>query len=174
MDSRNIPTDVSSYNMRISLLGRLKRVDEAFELLQEMSRNGIDPNEGTVTSLLTACRAGRDAERALRVFELLDRWGLPPGNPIHSSLLESIFSQNRRSDLEKKWRATLAEWNQSQSTTPKPEPLETAPCPPPYRKRRFLTPQQLKKAAKPVSASRKAFLRRQSGTNVKTAVEKKD
>lgn len=155
MDTRQISKDVSTYNLRISLFARLQRIDQAFDLLREMAKDDVLPNEATFTSLLTACRACRDAERAWKVFEAARKNELPLDNPIHSSLYESIFVQTNRPDLDSKWRAAVAEWKASIAGKSKESSALK-----PYG-RHLLTPQQLKRASK-VSESRKAFQRKQA------------
>ena len=154
MDSRKIPIDVNSYNLRISLYARLKHIDEAFDVMREMGRNSVQPNEATFTSLLTACRASRDADRAFRVFESMRQSRLPLDNPIHASLFESIFVLTKREDLDEEWRRLVADWKrETGGRTP-----EEMQCPTPHKKHRLLSTEQLKRATR-VSANRRNFQR---------------
>jgi pentatricopeptide repeat protein len=157
MDSRKIPVDVNSYNLRITLYGRLKRIDESFDVMREMGRNGVQPNEATFTSLLTACRACRDPDRAFRVFESMRQSRLPLDNPIHGSLFESIFVLAGRDDLNDEWRRLVAEWKQETGG----RTAEEMHCPTPHKKSRVLSTEQLKRA-KRVSPVRRHFQRLQA------------
>ncbi len=132
MDMRKLPKDVTSYNLRISLNARLKKIDEAFSILQEMGRNDVQPNEGTFTSLLTACRACRDADKAFRVFQSMYDSDMPLDNKVHESILESIFTTEQRGDLDRKWRRMRAEWIEQsggRSSQEMPTPYKTGRAP---------------------------------------------
>ncbi|XP_024545476.1 pentatricopeptide repeat-containing protein At3g29230-like [Selaginella moellendorffii] len=59
---------VDHYNCMVDVLGRLKRLEEAEELVRSMP---VPPSSVTWTTLLSACRHHGDAERGSRVAEIL-------------------------------------------------------------------------------------------------------
>lgn len=53
----------------LSVLVKADRVDEAFQLLEDMRSRGAPPNSITYASLITACLKKRDVDRAMIVFD---------------------------------------------------------------------------------------------------------
>merc|ERR1711957_130001 len=61
--------DVMSFNMLMSLCGRLQRVDEVHALLSQMEAEGVDPSGVTYTTQLNAWAQSSSWEQAISTME---------------------------------------------------------------------------------------------------------
>lgn len=114
MKVRDIPLNVQTYNLQISLHGRLGEIDRAFELYEEMKTRSVEPTDATFTALFTACRASKDAERAWGLVLAMEQQGRRLDNHIHGSLLEAVFVRAGRYELERRWRRKVRSWKAAQ------------------------------------------------------------
>merc|ERR1719321_130629 len=77
----------------VKLLGRARRLDEAFTQVEELSRaNGFNPNVQVYTCLVQACAQNRKIDRALALHEtMITEAGCTPDEKFYSALARSCL-----------------------------------------------------------------------------------
>ena len=65
------------------------QVDRAFEVLQQMSGEGIQPNTTTYTALIDACGKAQQLERAFLVLSLMQQEGVKPNTATYTCLVDA-------------------------------------------------------------------------------------
>ncbi|GFY93400.1 pentatricopeptide repeat (PPR) superfamily protein [Actinidia rufa] len=90
-DDYSVERDVKHYTCMVDLLGRAGRLDEALDLIENMS---VEKDEELWGALLGACRIHNRTEMVAKAAKsLLD---LQPRNPGHYVLLSNIFAKAGR------------------------------------------------------------------------------
>jgi pentatricopeptide repeat protein len=84
----------SNYTLSIlvKLLGRTRRLSQAFKLVEELSsRHGLRPNVQVYTCLMQACFMARKLERALEVHDNMIAKGCMPDEKLYVALIRGCL-----------------------------------------------------------------------------------
>jgi len=99
MNKSGTPPSNYTLSILVKLMGRARRLDEAFSLMEDLCReNGFRPNIQVYTCLMTACIHNRRIDRALQLHDtMIEEAGCQPDEKLYSVLargcLQGGFSQ---------------------------------------------------------------------------------
>ncbi|XP_024531231.1 pentatricopeptide repeat-containing protein At4g31850, chloroplastic [Selaginella moellendorffii] len=96
-----------TYNIVVSCLCRLKRVDEAQVLMSEMIESGRIPDVVTYNTFISGlCKAGK-LDKGLEMLEEMDRGGIPPDVVTFCSIISGLCKANRIDDAFQVFKGML-------------------------------------------------------------------
>merc|ERR1719388_92054 len=99
MNKGGTPPSNYTLSILVKLMGRARRLDEAFSMMEDLCRqHGFRPNIQVYTCLITACIHNRRVDRALNLHDtMIEEAGCQPDEKLYSVLsrgcLQAGFSQ---------------------------------------------------------------------------------
>ncbi|KAM3285570.1 pentatricopeptide repeat-containing protein, chloroplastic-like [Capsicum chacoense] len=91
--------DAACWNALIAGNGMHGYGNDAVHLFQEMQDLGIDPNESTLVSVLSACGHGGLVEQGLYIFDnMVERWNLFPNQKHYACVVDLLGRAGRLND----------------------------------------------------------------------------
>ncbi|KAJ0788015.1 putative tetratricopeptide-like helical domain superfamily, DYW domain-containing protein [Helianthus annuus] len=106
-----VKPDVKHYTCMVDLLGRAGKLDQAFDMIENMK---VEKDVGLWSALLSACRIYNHVEMAQKAAESLLE--IQPHNPSHYVMLSNIYAKAGKWENMAKIRAQMT--NQNLKKTP--------------------------------------------------------
>ncbi|XP_071700933.1 pentatricopeptide repeat-containing protein At3g12770-like [Rutidosis leptorrhynchoides] len=101
-----VKPDVKHYTCLVDLLGRAGKLDQAFNMIENMT---VEKDVGLWSALLGACRIYKNVDLAQKVSENLIE--LQPNNPSHYVMLSNIYAKEGKWENVAKIRALMTNKN---------------------------------------------------------------
>merc|ERR1719478_1674175 len=99
MESVGVSPSNFTLSVLVKLCSRSKRLDRAFEIVQEItSKYGFKPNVHVYGNLIQACIQHKDLKRALEVLEKMVGAGVRPDARVYSLLLRACVASKQAQD----------------------------------------------------------------------------
>jgi pentatricopeptide repeat protein len=109
-EMQNNGVQPSNYTLSVvvKLMGRSRKVDQAFNLVRDISRKyGFKPNVHVFTNLMQACCSNRQLARAMDTLETMVREGIYPESRTYSVLTRSCMASNQAEEAVALLRGAL-------------------------------------------------------------------
>jgi len=92
MKKSGIPPSNFTLSMLVKLMGRCKRLNKAFSLIEEIKAEyGVKPNIQVYTCLIQACFNNRQAFKALSLHDQIINEGLQPDEMVYNCLVKGAI-----------------------------------------------------------------------------------
>merc|ERR1719267_215963 len=93
--SENVKPSNYTLSILVKLLGRARRLGQAFEILEDISsRHGFRPNVQVYTCLMQACMFNRKLDWALALHDTMVKAGCSPDERLYVALVRGCLQQN--------------------------------------------------------------------------------
>ncbi|KAL0286472.1 UNVERIFIED_CONTAM: hypothetical protein Sradi_7147400, partial [Sesamum radiatum] len=103
MKRYNLVPNVFTYNCIIKKLCKNDKVDEAYELLDEMIERGAKPDTWSYNSILAYHCDHNEVNKALKLISRMDRDACQPDRHTYNMVLKMLIGIGRFDRVEKVW-----------------------------------------------------------------------
>eukprot|EP00494_Astrolonche_serrata_P032628 UN32897 len=115
MDIHQVAPNVITMTTLIQAYGRVNNLDKAFEVVFDLKKRGIPPDNRLYNALLQACVLSENLEKALEVVQLVEQDGLKPEVVMYTTLLNLCYKSK---DPEQAWELFTHMKNTGDQLTP--------------------------------------------------------
>merc|ERR1719277_689681 len=108
MQKEGVQPSNFTLSLLVKLMNRCRKLDNAFDLVDEISRKyGFSPNVHVYTNLIQACIANRQLQRGMNTFQRMLKERVQPESRTYCILVRSSVSHNQLDQAAGLLRAAL-------------------------------------------------------------------